>query len=153
MQILIIEDDLNKLKEIRSFLVSNSDYLVEEARSYHSALQAVSSKSFDAVLMDMSLPTFDTSADEPGGRPRSFGGKDLLSQMRKKDIFTPVIIITQFDEFGEGTNKISLAQLSADLKQRFSDNYIGTIYYNASRYDWKSELLELLKTVEQENSK
>jgi DNA-binding response OmpR family regulator len=138
VNILIIEDDQNKLKQLKDFLTTNyKDVNIREAKSYNGGLSVVLKETFEVILLDMSLPTFDPSTQESGGRPRSFAGHEILFQMKKKNRTCPVIIVTQFEEFGEGVEKISLSKLSKKLDTEFPESYLGTVYYSPARTDWQ----------------
>jgi CheY-like chemotaxis protein len=144
MQILLIEDDEEKLRQIAEFLRDSfSDAKVIIARSFDAGLRKVISDSAttDVVLLDMSMPSYDVSSREPtGGVPESFAGRDLLAQMKLRSIRTPTIVVTMFDSFGEKPNKISIEQLSADLKRHYSPPFRDLIYYNSRQEGWRSAL-------------
>ena len=94
-----------------------------------------------AFLMDMSMPNFDISEEEPdGGSHESFAGRDLLEQMKLREIESKVFIITQLDTFGESVNKLSLTELKKQMKEEFSPIYRDAIYYNKAQENWKTEL-------------
>ena len=150
MKILIVEDDQNKMRQMTTFLSSQKDVSkIVEARSYNSGMRELIKKEVDVVILDMSLPTFDTTVEESGGRPRSYAGKDILSQLVKKKIEVPSIVVTQFDYFGEGEGKTSLKELHSDLNRDFSVIYKGTVFYSASSDDWQQQLRELLNNVKE----
>lgn len=132
------------------FLKSQKDVSkIVEARSFNSGMKELIKKEVDIVILDMSLPTFDTTVEESGGRPRSYAGKDILSQMVKKRIEIQSIVVTQFDYFGEGEGKTSLKQLDSELERDFSEIYKGTVFYSASSDDWQQHLRELLNKVKE----
>lgn len=144
MKILFIEDDDEKRKKIVDFL--SKEYSTMELTTkfaYHSGLlELVSKTNYDLVLMDMSMPSFDISLDNPdGGSPESFAGRKLLEQMKFRNINFPTIIITQFDSFGKYSDKLSLEELKHEMKQKYSPIYRCTIYYHSSENTWQ----ELLK--------
>ena len=142
MKILIIEDDKNKLKQVTSFLRKiyiNTEII--ERYSYNSGIRELLTGSrFDLLLLDMSMPTFDITSVESGGRPKTFAGKEILRKLKKKRIQLPTIVITQFERFGDVENTISLEELNQELIDNFSESYIATVYYNSSQDNWKNEL-------------
>lgn len=145
MQILLIEDDNDKSAKIRSYLQEEYINLTEiiEKKSFHSGLKELIERglTYDIVLMDMSMPNFDISAEEPaGGSHENFAGRDLLSQMKLRMINIPVLIVTQYDTFGVSFNKLSLDELKKQLDQTYLPIYKGTIYYNSAQDSWKKEL-------------
>lgn len=146
MKILIIEDDFDKRNRIKEFIFGliKDDIVVEERSSLRSGLQEViQGAGYDLLLLDMSMPSFDIGSSEPGGgTPESFAGKELMIQMKLRSINIPVIVITQYDSFEEGT--ISLEDLSSSFEDEFADFFLGAVYYNSAVAGWKSELAEYL---------
>jgi DNA-binding response OmpR family regulator len=142
MNILIIEDFKPKLEHIISYVkkIVESPF-IDERYSFQSGLKSILEKDYDLILLDMSLPTYDIEATEKGGVKRPFAGREILRQMNKKSIIVPVIVITQFDYFGDDDSKMSLNELTEQLKS-FS-NFKGTIVYNA-KFDWKNELKKII---------
>ncbi|MBE4502509.1 response regulator, partial [Vibrio parahaemolyticus] len=106
MKILIIEDNEHKREKVCAFIQSLK-YGIElyESASFNSGIKAISKFDLDLIILDMSLPTHDKSANESGGRFRVYGGKDIVRKMRRKSITTPFVILTQYSNFGEGENK------------------------------------------------
>ena len=147
MKILFIEDDDDKRTKIKSFLLEefyNIDII--DKSSYHSALlELVSGNMYDFVLMDMSMPNFDKTNNDPaGGSPESFAGRNLLQQMNFRNITFPTIVITQFDSFGQ-VDKLSLNELKEELMKKFSPTYIDTVYYHSSESNWKQIIKSLIQ--------
>jgi CheY-like chemotaxis protein len=148
MKILIIEDDQNKIKQISEYVKTiMPDNKICEKRSYQSGLKEIQNGNYDVVLLDMSMPTFDISPQETGGRPRQFAGKEILMQMKRKKLKTSVIVVTQFERFGEN-NGITLSQLKEELKGIYEGVYVGTVYYNAALNNWKEELKDMLFKIQ-----
>ncbi len=150
MNILLIEDDKDKSKKIENFLKTILDANITERRSLKSGLKelVLAGCSYDFILMDMSMPNFDISMDEPeGGTHENFAGRDLLAQMKLREIDSKVLIITQYDTFGSSYNKLSLDELKKQLKDEFSPIYQDTIYYNSAQEDWKNELRKKIELI------
>jgi DNA-binding NarL/FixJ family response regulator len=151
MQILLIEDDAEKLRHIFEFLSESfPGSKIDVAKSFDSGLRMVISEAtaIDVVLLDMSMPTYDISLREPtGGVPESFAGRELLAQMKLRSIQTPTIVVTMFDSFGEKPNRISIEQLKADLKERFSPPYRDLVYYNSRQEGWRDALKESISRL------
>jgi DNA-binding NarL/FixJ family response regulator len=148
MKVLIIEDDENKSTQIITFLNERFPYLeLVAAESLQSGLRSIIASRFDLVLLDMTLPTFDISVDEDGGRPRAYAGAEFLKQLDRRKIRTPVLVITGFDKFGEGVDAIRLPELDAQLRASHAHTYIGAIYYSTSDEAWKEDLARRLVQV------
>jgi CheY-like chemotaxis protein len=145
MKILIVEDDKYKSDAIIEYLNSNlEDLIIETADSLSSGLFILMDKSdFDLIILDMSMPSFDiTEKDPAGGNPESYAGEDFLSQMTLMGIETPVVVVTQYDNFGSDEKLITLKKLTDKLSIDHGDNFKGSVYFNATSNSWKKELLE-----------
>jgi CheY-like chemotaxis protein len=150
VNILLIEDDKDKSKKIENFLKTILNANITEKRSLKSGLKelVLAGSSYDFILMDMSMPNFDISMDEPeGGTHENFAGRDLLAQMKLREINSKVLIITQYDTFGSSYNKLSLEELKKQLKDEFTPIYQDTIYYNSAQEDWKNELRKKIELI------
>ena len=146
MKILIIEDNHNKLKQIKSFLIEMCpDASIHDALSYTAGLRRIYAEEWDVLLLDMSLPVYDMSQQETGGDKKSIAGKEIMKRMIHRKIYIPTIIITQFDTFGE--NEISIKSLNSEFEKDLSIIWRGTINYEDSTNKWMIELKELLDKV------
>jgi DNA-binding NarL/FixJ family response regulator len=141
MRILIIEDDPNKAEQVIKYINDKSDkYEIIHKKSYQSGLKELLGNNFDFVLLDMSLPTYDIKQGEDAYKFRHLAGYDILAELKRKKRFAQVIIVTQFERFGEGKQFISLKDLKAILRRDFNQNYIETISYHPGRTSWKDDL-------------
>ncbi len=116
MKILLVEDDEDKRDQLSTFLLTNvSDDLII-TKSLQSAIRALISNTFDLIFLDMSMTTFDITPTEMGGRPQPFGGREVLLQMKRRSIFTPVVVVTQYDRFGQGDDETSLSEVGQTIE-------------------------------------
>ena len=92
----------------------------------------------------MSLPTYDITHTEYGGDKKPVAGKNLMKRMLNRKIFTPVVIITQFETFDD--DRISLDSLNQEFNEKFSNIWKGTIFYGND--DWNIELKKLLDELD-----
>jgi DNA-binding NarL/FixJ family response regulator len=146
VKILLIEDDINKMRSIAAEIRRvQGDAEIIEAKSYQSGMRNLMSQPFDFVLLDMSLPTFDISQDEDGFQVDAFSGRNILAEMERKGVNVRTAVITMFETFGEGEDLMTLEELDNDLAQRYPAIYCGTIYYNSSQVNWKESLQKLLE--------
>lgn len=151
MNVLIIDDDELKLEQLIEFLSCEfKNFKLSTQKSYHSGLNTIlkENENLGLILLDMSMPTFDITAYETGGRRRSFAGRDILDQMKWNEINIPVIIVTQFESFEEYGRTITLLQLSYELKKSFSDSFIGHVFFKSSQMNWKENLKKLINNNE-----
>lgn len=149
MKVLIIEDDINKINQVTLNLMENfSDYEIEQKFSYQSGLKSILKKEHNLILLDMSMPNFDITQTDDGGRPKAFAGKEILRQMKRRQIKIPVIIITQFEKFGEISNRTSVEELTEQLATNYKPNFKGIVHYNPSEKDWVTDLIAFVNEVQ-----
>ncbi|EFU68765.1 response regulator [Aliarcobacter butzleri JV22] len=148
MKILIVEDDLNKLNNLEKFIVKyfktkNIEIIIQIKNSYQSGLESILSDSFDLLLLDMSLPNFDTIEGNDSGAPLSRGGELILYEMDVMDINLKTIIVSMHDDF-DGD---SLEVIHNQYKEKFSKFYISYVFYNEIESNWENELEKILDGV------
>lgn len=153
MKVLIVEDDPNKGEQLHSFIREAYGEDAYLARSLQSGLRRIRQDPPDLVLLDMTLPNYDTGPDEPGGTPHIFGGLQFLRQMKRFKLNVPTIVVTQFETFGDPPNAMGLDKLDAQLKDAHSPTYKGSVYYHASIHGWKDELRKLIDDTVREKGK
>jgi CheY-like chemotaxis protein len=151
MNILYVEDEEEKAREVMTYLSKNNN--VDLKKSYSSGVSAIYECSYDLILLDMSLPLYDyDSEDEDENEFDTFGGVDIIDELVRLSRTEKVAIITAFDILGEDDIKIDVHQLDKKLRSEYANNYVGTIYYDASSLEWRRELQEILKKYEDTNS-
>ncbi|OSJ19668.1 response regulator [Bradyrhizobium canariense] len=142
MMVLIVEDDDHKLNDLQEFI--SETFAVDDvrtARSFQSGIRSILEFHPDFVFLDMTMRNFDRTLSEEGGRPHPFAGREILRQMQRNRITTPVLVVTQFDRFGEESDYMTLDELVAELSAKFS-NYVGTVHYRSNVDDWKPSILQ-----------
>lgn len=145
MNVLIIEDDEQKLNHIVNFVNSAFENVtVVQSKSFVSGRKSILSDVFDLLLLDMTLPVYDVSPNETGYETLFFAGRDIMREMVRKEIKCATIVVTQFEQFGEDHDRTTLEELKLKLNEQFSENYLGTVYYHPSQDDWKGEIIRLL---------
>jgi CheY-like chemotaxis protein len=146
MMVLIVEDDENKGQQLSRFLrATYPDVELELVKSLQSAVRFVKRVQPSLLIVDMTLPNYDPSSDEPGGGDtHSFGGRELLRQMDRFNINVPVIVFTQFETFGRQSNQMGLPELDKQLKDEHPAVYRGAVYYHASIQSWEMHLKRLI---------
>ncbi len=151
MRILIIEDNHNKLKQIKLFVGQTyPEISIHDAVSYTAGLRRIYEEQWDLLLLDMSLPIYDIGQQETGGDKKSIAGKEIMKRMIHRKIFVPTIIITQFDTFGE--NEVSISTLNKEFDKKLNQVWRGTINYEDSTNMWKVQLKKLLDAQIGENT-
>lgn len=146
MNILIVEDNGNKLRQIKAFVKDiYSDVLVHDATSYTGGLRRIYNEKWDMLLLDMTLPVYDSVGQEDGGDKKVVAGEEIMMRMKNRNIKIPTIIITQFDTFGE--NEISIGMLNKRFKEELSEIWCGTVNYEDALNKWKNDLKVLIDKV------
>lgn len=146
MKIAIVEDETRKLERLREVVKAAAPTaVVVEARSFNSGRKVVLEERPDLVVLDMSMPTFDVKKKDKGGRSRGFGGRDILEEVVRRGRSTKVVIVTGFDNFGEGTTKKTLDELKQELAHRFPELYLGTVFYRTASSGWEVELAQMIR--------
>lgn len=145
--LLLVEDDDPKRDRIKKFLLRTMREIeIREARSVRSALRQIREHPPEILILDMSLPTFDISEIESGGRPQGFGGKEILKYLQRYDITCPAIVVTSYEAFLiDAQNYLRLEDMDRDLEDTFPTNYFGLVYYNSLYGDWEEKLTAKLK--------
>jgi len=149
MNTVVVEDDLNKLQQISELIrreLGNVELV--ERHSYQSGLKEIVRTRPDVAIVDMTMPTFDISPGEPGGRIRAYAGREILAEIERRGLPTKVIVVTQFETFFDQGGKVTLTELKSHLASQFPSNYVGTVYYNAAETSWRQELLNALRGCE-----
>jgi len=146
MNILIIEDDKIKLERLVSFFKSETVSIKE---SYHSGLRELIQKNdIDLLILDMSLPLWEGTEQGSGENNEQFGGTNILRELKRRKRNIPVILVTMFDVFADGS--LTFQQLNAQLSELYSPFYKGGVFYNASEDKWKYDLENLVNQVKKE---
>lgn len=149
MRLLVIEDDAFKSKRICKFLTARLMIdQVEVERSVTTGLtRLITAPLPDAVLLDMSLSTFDVGPRETGGRPQNFGGIAVLDHMLRRNIEIPVAVITQFETFPKDGGEVGLENIREELSAKFPRIFKGLIYYNSRETEWEKAVDHFLISV------
>ena len=146
-ELLIVEDDSNKCNQLREWLHSKyPSFGITERKSYQSGLKEIVDSKPDLVLLDMSMPTYDITPQDKGGMARAYAGRDILDELVRRKLPASVIVVTQYETFGEGDDKKSLSRLTEELSVSFEEIYLGTVYYHPGQSDWQSQLGSIIQS-------
>lgn len=143
MKILFVEDDDNKVSDVKKFLIEllpNVDITIKNSST--SGIRELREKTFDLIILDMSLPLYDLNYSDDDFE--TFAGIDILEEMSRIGINTNVMVITAFDVLGE--NDVNIQQLDLQMNEDFPEMYKGIIHYQKSSLEWTSELTKILSS-------
>ncbi|MFA7090716.1 MAG: response regulator [Arcobacteraceae bacterium] len=149
MKILVVDDSEYKIKKIVTLLdsIREKNITYDKAFSYTSGLNKALKNNYDLIILDMSMPTYDKTKNESGGRFRVFGGKEIVRQLKREKKIAPFIILTQYSQFDD-TDKIkTLEDLETFFDEKFSEFHISTIFYDTSSSKWKILLEEKISKL------
>lgn len=148
VKFLIVEDDVHKREQLVSFFKNrDAKAVIEQAVSLIGGLRALRSVKPNCVILDMTLPNYDPENDGNVGSVLAFGGVEFLKQVRRLKLESSVIVVTQFETFGDDTNAKDRKELEYELRQNFPSTFKGMVYYHASLSAWSDELSALLDEI------
>lgn len=146
MHVLVVDDDANKLEQLTSFLHTLfPGARIAQRRSYQSGLKYAILERPDLLVLDMSMPTYDLSAGEHGGRARAYAGREILQEIVRKRVPARAVVVTQFESFYHDQQRITLKELDAQMRLQFDSTYLGSVYYSASQAKWRDDISSILK--------
>tara|TARA_R110002049_G_scaffold87343_1_gene221445 strand:- start:34 stop:504 length:471 start_codon:yes stop_codon:yes gene_type:complete len=138
--LLIVEDEDQKLRHLEDQSHKFFDDIdIETSRSVNSACEFLDHREPDLIILDMSLPTFDVSSSEGGGRPQGFGGVEVLRYLDFIGTKCSVIVITGYEAFPKGDGQINLIDLEASIAEEFPELVSSVIRFNSAFDTWKEE--------------
>ena len=147
MKVLIIDDSEYKIISIEKLL---QELLhrpqIAVARSFQTGIKKLGLFAPDLVLLDMTLPTSETKDGHLDGRTRIYGGREILAEMELNEQKASVIVVTQFDRFGEPPLSVDRVTLFKQLEEEFPDTVIGGVYYSNVDSYWKSQIAKLISS-------
>lgn len=146
MNVLLIEDEDPKLLSILRFLNEiDLSIVIVTARSVKSGLSRLKEALPDILLLDISLPTFDITGEEPGGRPQGFGGIEIIRYLDSLDIAIPVIVVSAYEAFSKDGVNIDLKALALELETDYPELIRGVVYFNPIHGGWSEDLAKLIE--------
>ncbi|HFL2186738.1 TPA: response regulator [Pseudomonas putida] len=156
MRLLLVEDEGPKGEKISSCLLEQLEGVdIHLAKSVRSALKNLDQIPYDLVILDMSLPTFDISEDEHGGRPQGFGGVEVMRDMINYEIITPVIVVTAYEYFSADSDEdlahgkeATLIELRNELRDEFPEIFVELIKYDTFTDEWQPQLIDSIRMTE-----
>ena len=141
MKILIVEDQMVKAYNIKTFLMESYPGIeVDVARSYQSGLERSFEGNYDMTLLDMTLPNYDIKEGEDGGITRLKGGQLIIEELIEEDIPFKCAVVTQYETF----DNESIETVDAQMRKLCGGRYYGYVKYNNSDDNWKKELKKVI---------
>jgi CheY-like chemotaxis protein len=148
LKILVVEDNDHKLNKIVDFIkVSSVEANIEVSRSFTSGWNKSQANNYDLICLDMSLPTFDKSDTESGGRFRVFGGKEIAKKIKRKNIKSKFLFITHYKNFSDNNKNYSFDELKRELLSEYKGLCLDVIFYSNKTSEWRDKLRSHLMEV------
>ena len=143
----LVEDDPLKMGRLVSFISGrHSSLMVRKFASFQSGLRAVEELVPELLILDMTLPTFDRSPGQREGRLRPLGGYEFMRKLKLRNVELAVVIVSQFEYFGEGNNRVTFAQITETCRREFPHMFLGSVHFRQAVDTWKDELSSLICT-------
>ena len=148
IKILFIEDNKTKAEAVKKFVLETSEiYDLTIRESFTSGLRELFTNTFDILLVDMSLPTREGLLSNSINNFEHLGGHKIMSEMKRKKLLMPTILITMFSEFGIGKTFMDINELDEILSREFENFYKGYVYYSSQEESWKENLKSILNNL------
>lgn len=139
--ILLVEDDEHKRSQILQFVKDTwNAATVDTASSFQSGFRRLKEGAYTFVILDMTLPNYEVGSEEDGGELRQLGGQEFLRRMKRSQLLVPTVIVTQYETFGSGRDRVDLDGLREALEDKYGTFCGGVIYYNSALDSWKQAL-------------
>ena len=113
---ILVIDDSPTLRKVLDFYLKKNNYLVETANNGKTGLAQLEKSQFDLIILDMQMPIMS--------------GKEVLLELKKKNITTPILILSA--EKDEDTIEMGLE--------------LGALYYMTKPFK-PYEIVEKIKIV------
>lgn len=144
MKILLVEDDEHKMNDIVLYLKNNvKDVEIHCAYSVASGVQSSVDNSYDLILLDMTIPNFDITETNDGGKSYKNGGEIIVKELLDEEVYFKCAIITQYETF----NNETIEQIGQRIKKLCGDCYFGYVKYSTSDDTWKDSLKKIIEYV------
>ncbi len=169
MEFLIIEDGKEKAIELQ-LMLDELNYKYQIVKTEKEAKQILKEKKYDMILLDMELPISVKNEISMN----KFAGIAIMNSMKCYNNTSPVLLITQYNNFidmtseSDGASQTSfiserkyisqeyryanlrdikfLEQLHEFMNERYS-NYIGAIHYSNVSNEWKKKLRYFVEKI------
>ncbi len=147
-RILIVEDNSIKMDKIKGLFTSlSSSTEIDTAGSFNSGWKLIqkNKNKYDLIVLDLSLPSFDTSVSIDSGEFRSLGGKELAHKLVKRNIMIPFIFLTAYSVFDDKVYKYTFDELKLELLKKYPEQCLGFVFYNNKSSEWRKEITDVVR--------
>ncbi|EPR65802.1 hypothetical protein [Cyclobacterium qasimii] len=149
IKVLILEDEKIKIERLKEFFLSD-EIIVKE--SYHACVIELKTnyKVYDLLILDMTIPLWESGRNDLGGNYEQFGGEKILREMKRRKLLVPTILFTMFDVFPTKNGNITFEEINKKYKESFSPFYQGAVFYNSIDDSWMENMKSLIDQIPSE---
>ena len=144
--VLIVEDDKFKADDLRKEIAKDWDVTI--VASVRDAVVRVLDDGFDAIVLDMALPTFTADSSSLSGTAQPQGGVEVLRALKFTQLGTPVIIVSQYPDLEIDGIFHSLEAAPKVLSERYGIEVVGAIVYDFQNRGWSDEFGRMLSRIQ-----
>lgn len=146
LNIALVEDDPFKLRLLEAELGRIcGEATIRAAGSVQSAVALIGSMRFDLVILDIALPSHDSSPQGPAPLSMPSGGLEVLYELSYENRSEPVIIITQYPEIEIDHKLLSLDAAGEEFSRMLDVNIVGVVYFEEDAGEWGKDLRSILE--------
>ena len=146
-RILIVEDDKFKADDLKGEMVGDCEVTI--VASVRDAVVRVMDEVFDAIVLDMALPTFTADTSSLSGTAQPQGGVEVLRALKSTKLGTPVVIVSQYPDLEIDGVFHSLEEAPKVLSMRYGIGVIGAVVYDFQNRAWSDEFRKLLNRLQE----
>lgn len=143
-RVLIVEDDDFKVKDILAFFPS---WRSEVAKSVRDGVVSITEQSYDLIVLDMSLPTYEKTKRSGSGSSQAQGGLEILREIKASGDRTKLIIVSQYPDIELEGISIPLEESPEVLAERYNANVCRAIIYDSDNVSWATKFKEALDAI------
>lgn len=146
-EILIIEDDKVKIERLNAYF---NDSIITIKESFQGGVFELKNniQKYDFLILDMTIPLWEKGNNDLGGNYEQFGGEKILREMKRRKLFLPTILFTMFDVFPTKDGNITFSEINSIFSKKFSEFYIGAVFYNANEDNWQMDMTTLISKIQ-----
>lgn len=147
MNILIVEDDAFKARQLEETVISQLPHsLIRSVSSLQEAVGELDSYSFDAVLLDMAIPSHSGEGGSTDVYSQPIGGLDVLLYLFYDQRPEKVMILTQYPTIEYNREHVPLQKFKARLELDSITNLSAISFFGEDGV-WKDRLAIFLEGV------
>jgi CheY-like chemotaxis protein len=153
LDILLVEDNPHKQSRILEFLNGVEQELkIDTAASFTSGCQKIEINQYLLIILDVSLPTYDRSATDSGGKFRILGGREIARKLVRLGVRSKIVFLTQYTSFSDKGTSHTFESLSEQLKQDCGALFSEMVFFDATSSKWKEVLQQVIVNLKNENN-